>query len=362
MLRAARALVGSRWHLLGWVGAALALPVAVWALFGERSLSLAVIVGLQGLALVGLAVVSGRSATNERRTRDIDRRLRKVSGAMESVRNDVQRLVDGAAGTASVADLLGAQRLDAELRHRELMTEIGARGDRIESHAELTVQSVVSENAALVNLFAIFDPHDELPAPGGWAASPQTLLRLTGLALDLPEDGLAVECGSGTSTVWLALACRRAGRGRVVALEHDDHYAERTRSTLRRLGLDTVAEVRSAPLESIAVGDRTQLWYSRDAWSDLTGIDILFVDGPPGHIGPRSRYPAFPLLAASLSTDAVVALDDVVREDEAAIASDWLAAGSSGVTLQEVDVVGRTQFFRARRSQPPDGPSSTTMP
>jgi predicted O-methyltransferase YrrM len=362
MLRAARALVGSRWHLLGWLGAALALPVAVWALFGERSLSLAVVVGLQGLALVGLAVISGRSATSERRTRDIDQRLRRIASAVDSLRTDVQRLVQGEAGAAPVADLLGAQRLDAQLRHEEMMTEIGARGDRIEGHTELTVQSVVSENAALINLFAIFDPHDELPAPGGWAASPQTLLRLTTLALDLPEDGLAVECGSGTSTVWLALACRQAGRGRVVALEHDEHYAERTRATLRRLGLDTVAEVRSAPLESIAVGTETHLWYARDAWSDLTGIDVLFVDGPPGHIGPRSRFPAFPLLAPALAPDAVVALDDVVRPNEAAIAADWLAGGGHGVVLQDLDLVGRTQFFGAARAQPAGGTSATSMP
>jgi predicted O-methyltransferase YrrM len=175
-------------------------------------------------------------------------------------------------------------------------------------------------------------------------------LRLTDISLSLPQDRLILECGSGASTVWFAHACRRAGSGRVVALEHDEKYAKVTREAIARNGLEAWAEVRTAPLEPVVVGDQTFMWYSRSTWSDLGNAHLLFVDGPPGRIGPRSRYPAFPLLAGSLADGAVVALDDTQRSDERAVGKSWLREGAAGAQLIDRGFVGRTWLFGVTRS------------
>ena len=54
------------------------------------------------------------------------------------------------------------------------------------------------------------------------------------------------------------------------------------------------------------------------------GIDMLLVDGPPGMTGPLARYPALPVFYEYLNNDAVIFLDDGVREDENKIMQRWL--------------------------------------
>ena len=58
-----------------------------------------------------------------------------------------------------------------------------------------------------------------------------------------------VECGSGVSTVVLARLLRERGPGRLVALEHDGHWAALVHEQLRREALDRIARVIHAPLE-----------------------------------------------------------------------------------------------------------------
>ena len=67
-------------------------------------------------------------------------------------------------------------------------------------------------------------------------------------------------------------------------------------------------------------------WYARKAWEDLTGIDLLFVDGPPATTGHQARYPALPLLAGSLSPVATAVLDDLVVPDMQEVLRLWLDA------------------------------------
>jgi predicted O-methyltransferase YrrM len=136
-----------------------------------------------------------------------------------------------------------------------------------------------------------------------------------------------VECGSGASTLWLALAIRRFGiEGRVVALDHDPTFGGKTRDLLARHDVGDLAEVRDAPLESFSLAGETYSWYARRAWEDLKGIDLLFVDGPPATTGHQARYPALPLLASSLSPVATAVLDDLVVPDMQKVLRLWLDA------------------------------------
>jgi predicted O-methyltransferase YrrM len=192
--------------------------------------------------------------------------------------------------------------------------------------AQAEIRQTFRQSEALQNLSAMLPAADVLPATRGWAASPDLLVVLVDLVISA-RPSLVVECGSGTSTLWLALAIRRFEiDGRIVALEHNPVFGRNTRGFLARHDVRDLAEVREAPLESFTLDGDSYLWYARHTWEDLTGIDLLFVDGPPTSIGHQARYPALPLLNGSLSPGATVVLDDLVVPDMQEVVRLWLAA------------------------------------
>lgn len=314
MITRLRAFIRSRWDTVMAIAALCALPLAVSVAITGGDVALVGLLLLQAVGMVGLALVGRRALT-------IYRQVGRVEGRLDALTSAV-RARQPAAQPAAV----------------DLRPLLNARLD-----------DVIGEQAALHNIYRLVDIDREMPAPVGFAASPRTLLRLVDISLSLPHNRLILECGSGASTVWMAHACRRAGSGRVVALEHKEKYAQLTRESLVRNGLEEWAEVRSSPLEPVVVGEQTFSWYSTSTWADLQNVHLLFVDGPPGQVGHRARYPAFPLLAASLAEGAVIALDDTQRADEREVGKSWLDEGAAGVQLVDQGVVGRTWLFRATR-------------
>jgi predicted O-methyltransferase YrrM len=239
------------------------------------------------------------------------------------------------AGLMALGLLLGGLLL--LLRHNlELASRIGtlskesqrtfAEARRIGSNLDQQLKQTFRQLEASQNLNALLPPSDVLPATRGWAASPDLLMVLVDLVIT-ERPSLVVECGSGASTLWIALAMRRFGiDGRVVALDHDPVFGGKTRDFLARHGVADLAEVRDAPLENFTLDDQTYSWYARKAWDDLTGIDLLFVDGPPAATGHQARYPALPLLSGSLSPGAIAVLDDLVVPDMQNVLRLWLDA------------------------------------
>jgi predicted O-methyltransferase YrrM len=205
--------------------------------------------------------------------------------------------------------------------------QVGADIEReIKKEIKKEIKQTFRQLEAMQNLGAVLPANDVLPATRGWAASPDLLVVL----VDLVKTGrpsLVVECGSGVSTLWLALAMRRFEiDGRIIALDHDPVFGGQTRDFLARHDLRDLAEVRDAPLESFSLEGETYSWYATGAWEDLTGIDLLFVDGPPATTGHQARYPALPLLSGSLSPAATVVLDDLVVPDMQKVLQRWLDA------------------------------------
>jgi predicted O-methyltransferase YrrM len=197
---------------------------------------------------------------------------------------------------------------------------------RIESRLGTELKQTFRQVEAMQNLNAIIPTSEVLPATRGWAASPDLLLVLIDQVIT-QRPSLIVECGSGASTLWLALALRRFGiDGRIVSLDHDPLFAGKTREFLARHGVGDLAEVRDAALEDFSLADGSYSWYARRAWADLTGIDLLFVDGPPAATGSRARYPALPLLRDALNPAATVVLDDLVVPDMQETLRLWLDA------------------------------------
>jgi predicted O-methyltransferase YrrM len=203
-----------------------------------------------------------------------------------------------------------ARRVETGL-HQEVKTEIRQTFRQLE---------------ALQNLTAVLPANDVLPATRDWAASPDLLLLLVDLVIS-ERPSLVVECGSGASTLWLALAMRRFKiDGRIIALDHDPVFGGKTRDFLARHDVLDLAEVRDAPLENFSLNGEAYSWYARQAWEDLTGIDLLFIDGPPAATGHQARYPALPLLSGSLNPVATAVLDDLVVPDMQKVLRLWLDA------------------------------------
>jgi predicted O-methyltransferase YrrM len=199
-------------------------------------------------------------------------------------------------------------------------------GPSVEKEIKKEIRQTFRQLEALQNLSAVLPASDVVPATRGWAASPDLLVLLVDLVVS-ERPALVVECGSGASTLWLALAMRRFKiDGRIVALDHDPVFGGKTRDLLARHDVLDLAEVRDAPLESFSLGGETYSWYARRAWEDLTGIDLLFVDGPPATTGHQARYPALPLLSGSLSPVATAVLDDLIVPDMQEVLRLWLDA------------------------------------
>jgi len=199
-------------------------------------------------------------------------------------------------------------------------------GADLEKDIKKEIRQTFRQLEALQNLSAVLPANDVLPATRGWAASPDLLVLLVNLVIT-ERPSLVVECGSGASTLWLALAMRRFEiDGRIIALDHDPVFGGKTRDFLARHDVGDLAEVRDAPLESFSLDGQTYSWYARRAWEDLTGIDLLFVDGPPATTGHQARYPALPLLSGSLSPVTTAVLDDLVVPDMQKVLRLWLDA------------------------------------
>jgi len=199
-------------------------------------------------------------------------------------------------------------------------------GTGLEQEIKKEIRQTFRQLEALQNLTAVLPASDVLPATRVWAASPDLLVVLVDLVITA-RPSLVVECGSGASTLWLALAMRRFGiDGRIIALEHDPAFGGKTRDLLARHDVGDLAEVRDVPLESVSLDGETYSWYARRAWEDLTGIDLLFVDGPPATTGHQARYPALPLLIGSLSPAATAVLDDLIVPDMQKVLGRWLDA------------------------------------
>jgi hypothetical protein len=184
----------------------------------------------------------------------------------------------------------------------------------------------LQEAEALLQLYRLFNLEAPMPLLGGaakgWAMEPVTMLAVVDEVL-ARKPALVVECGSGTSTVWIAHALSRIGAGSLVSLEHLEHYARLGDAALDAHDLRQFAEIRRAPLEACRVGDETFNWYEASTLADLRDVTMLIVDGPPSSTGPLARYPALPLMWDRLAPGALVLIDDVGRDDEQRVVERW---------------------------------------
>lgn len=212
-----------------------------------------------------------------------------------------------------------------ELLRRQLMaidklpTTAGATAEEVARASERTYESV----QAAANLFELVPPRAAVPPMSHWAASPDLVLWAVDTLVQ-QRPAVVVECGSGISTLFLALAAEKYGIDtRIVALEHDRRYARRTRELLEHHGVAGRAEVRHAPLARTSLTEHNPPWFEELAVSDLTDIGFLLVDGPPASTGPHARYPAIPILQSRLAKVCTILVDDLLRDENQETTERW---------------------------------------
>ncbi|HZE30768.1 MAG TPA: class I SAM-dependent methyltransferase [Actinoallomurus sp.] len=195
--------------------------------------------------------------------------------------------------------------------------------DRDVKSLERTGKVNYEQLEAYVDIRNLIHPRAPMPSLRGWAASPD-VVRFLAEIVRQRHPKLIVECGSGSSGIWLGYFAEQIKPCRVVCLEHDERYWRMSRDLVRAHDLDDVVEVRLAPLADWKHGERSYSWYDVEALEDLTDIGLLFVDGPPGTIGPQARFPAVPVLFPRCDDDAVIVLDDAERGEELVVSDGWL--------------------------------------
>lgn len=295
----------------------LALTAVVGLLGG-----LAVVLGHVELGLIALLVLAVLGCAL---LLDVRRRQQHAGRAQARLESQVGAL--GAELRAGLETLGAATRRDGEatrVRVAEAAASSAAADETTQELLRRLDHEPIAEVQALLQLLPKVPGAPPLPPVGGWALTAASLLEVWHL-VETHRPRTIVECGSGTSTLWLAYAARHVGGARVVALDHDARYAAATRALLDRHGLGDVAEVRHAPLREVTVDQEVLSWYDTAQLADVASVDLLLVDGPPKWTGSQARYPAVPVLRDRLAPGALVLADDAERPEEKKTIRRWRA-------------------------------------
>jgi predicted O-methyltransferase YrrM len=222
-----------------------------------------------------------------------------------------------------------AGRGDLEANIKQLGQEVSALRSLLAAQEDRAQRKLRDGLSSAVNLLAILPhlriegvlppfPHTGFEVPGEMAAFLYHLIRRN-------RPRLVMELGSGSSTVLLAASVRANGFGRLISVEHDPEYRDRTAQFLRHTELSDWVDLIETPLVEQDFRGRSLKWYWLTPLLRTLSekIDLLFIDGPPGRLQPLSRYPALPALAAHLSPHALVVVDDGQREDETRMIDLW---------------------------------------
>jgi hypothetical protein len=138
------------------------------------------------------------------------------------------------------------------------------------------------------------------------------------IARAMTARGPILECGSGLSTLLIEAIAKKQGQ-KHWALENSPEWAARVQKYLRMYQIDSVV------LHAMPLKDYGEFcWYEPPLASMPDSFSMVICDGPPGTT-KGGRYGLVPVMKERLGRDCVILLDDVSRDDEAAIARRWQA-------------------------------------
>ena len=193
---------------------------------------------------------------------------------------------------------------------------------RLKIEIEKEIDAKYKQLEILTFLYNYLEIKQPLPETGGWAAHPDFLKKIAEVIL-LKKPQFIVEASSGISSVIIGYCFKKIGKGKVISLEHDVQYVEKSKNLITKHGLEAYVTIVYAPLKTYDINGKDWIWYEIDSLDKEIKIDMIVVDGPPYYIQDLSRYPVIPLLYDSMSDNSILILDDGVRDEEREITRRW---------------------------------------
>lgn len=278
-----------------------------------------------------------------------------LSADVDTYQSDLQRVVDEYHEHATAHAAAGSSGTEVDLRNS--LKRLGAdniavsrqvgrmMADRVQRGGSRQSIDVVRQVEALLQLVPRVDTSTRRFPPSGWWALPaDTLLQISDYVRSAKPKRI-LEIGSGSSTVWVGTFAKEIG-SKLVTLEHDLEFAQKSVSMVAEYGLSSTAVVHYAPLKPVELEGIRYEWYDSEVVSGLGGtFDMLIVDGPPEATGEMARYPALPLTKHLLSDDCLIILDDTHRGDEKKILRSW-AEMNEGFEVIAGDLMRSSMLLR----------------
>ena len=176
---------------------------------------------------------------------------------------------------------------------------------------------------AMNSIYNLITPIKPLPVMGNWAISSDFGLLLLSIMLE-KKNGNVIDIGSGISTILCGYAVKKNGSGKVISLEHDEDYYNKSKKLIAEHELEDYVELYYAPLIEYIIQDKKWLWYDISNIEFPDNVTLVSIDGPPGNTQELARFPAIPLLKKYLNDKTTVILDDGFRNDEKLSAAKWV--------------------------------------
>jgi hypothetical protein len=150
--------------------------------------------------------------------------------------------------------------------------------------------------------------------------------------------GDVLECGSGLSTLLLAITAGRQGN-QVHTFEHDASCTKKLRHLIERYQLSNVT-VHHAPIRSYGRFD----WYDIPSACSSEGFNLVICDGPSKRLTDSGRYGLFPVMQERLDPRCRVIMDDSNRSIDQHVIGRWrkehrIEVQSFGRFLQFAEIV-----------------------
>lgn len=202
----------------------------------------------------------------------------------------------------------------------QLRSELSQKDDVI---SEL-LKNEFNQNQALFNIHGSLNIDKPLPRfRDDWSVAPDFGLLVVEEILHNEVEHI-IEFGSGLTSILIGYALKKQSKGTLVTFDHEEPYFSKTKSNIADHNLDEFIDIKLAPLTEIKIDDHEGIWYEQKSLSDVQDIELVIVDGPPGHIQSLSRYPALPLVYSKLSASCSIFVDDYHRKDEQEMVDRWL--------------------------------------
>ncbi|MDB3887366.1 class I SAM-dependent methyltransferase [bacterium] len=175
---------------------------------------------------------------------------------------------------------------------------------------------------ALMSIHNIIKLNAPLPIMHDWRVSSDFAHSTLSTLLE-KKSGSVIDIGSGISTLLFGYGVKRNGKGKVISLEHNKEYYDKSKKLIKEHKLEAYCELYFCPLKEYVLDGKKWLWYDTSNIEFPDNIVLVSVDGPPGGTQYMARYPAIPILEKFITDKTVIYLDDAFRNEEAEIAEEW---------------------------------------